>query len=246
MGGRFGKYGDLKRRQALRRGRKEISGFDKSRQKALRSADGSLPAARGFAMDSAAKTHKSAVVAIPPGGIWGPIQGLRRQYDRHYRRWMPHITLLYPFRSGTDMPQLIPSMARVCRKIQPFEVRLTRFDLFAHTRRSATLFLIPEPAEALKKIHNALLALAPDCDDAARFAGGFHPHLSVGQLPGRQARDIRDRWQATWRPLVFTLTHIHVIQRNQPPDDIFRIVHSLPLGKPSSRNDTSDLKHHNR
>jgi hypothetical protein len=32
--------------------------------------------------------------------------------------------------------------------------------------------------------------------------------------------------------LVFTLTHIHVIQRNQPPDDIFRIVHSLPLGRP--------------
>jgi 2'-5' RNA ligase len=232
MGGRFGKYGDLKRRRALQRGRKEISGFDKSRRhKALRNADGWLPTSQAPAEDPAAKTHKSAVVVIPPEEIWGPIQGLRRQYDRHYRRWMPHITLLYPFRWGTDIPQLIPSMARACRKVEPFEVRLTRFDLFTHSRRSATLFLIPEPADALKKIHNALLAVAPDCDDVSRFAGGFHPHLSVGQLPGRQARDIRDRWQATWRPLVFTLTYIHIIQRNQPPDDVFRIVRSLPLGR---------------
>jgi 2'-5' RNA ligase len=232
MSGRFGKYGDLKRRKALQRGRKEISGFDKSRHKALPSADGSLPNPQGPVVDPAAKTHKSAVVAIPPEEIWGPIQGLRRQYDRHYRRWMPHISLLYPFRSVTDMPRLIPSMARACRKVEPFEVRLNRFDLFTHTRRSATLFLIPEPGDAMKKIHKALLEVAPDCDDVARFAGGFHPHLSVGQLPGRQARDIRDRWQATWRPLVFALTHIHVIQRNQPPDDVFRIVHSLPLGRP--------------
>lgn len=232
MGGRFGKYGDLKRRKALQRGRKEISGFDKIRHKALRNADRSLPAAQGLAMDPAAKTHKSAVVAIPPGDIWGPIQGLRRQYDRHYRRWMPHITLIFPFRPETRTPRIIPLMARVCRKVEPFEVRLTRFDLFTHTRRSATLFLIPEPADALKRIHNNLLEVTPDCDDVARFAGGFHPHLSVGQLPGRQARDIRDRWQATWRPLVFTLTHIHVIHRNQPPDDVFRITHSLPLGQP--------------
>lgn len=232
MGGRFGKYGDLKRRKALQRGRKEISGFDKSRHKSLRNAHRSLPNPRGPAMDPAAKTHKSAVVAIPPGGIWGPIQGLRRQYDRHYRQWMPHITLIYPFRPETRTPRIIPPMAGVCRKVDPFEVRLARFDLFTHTHRNATLFLIPEPADALKRIHDELLEVTPDCDDVARFAGGFHPHLSVGQLPGRQARDIRDRWQATWRPLVFTLTHIHVIQRNQPPDDIFRIVHSLPLGRP--------------
>ena len=233
MGGRFGKYGDLKRRKALQRGRKEKSGFDRTRCQALRKSGRSIPNTQRASMGVPVKTHKSAVVAIPPRDLWGPIQGLRRQYDRHYRRWMPHITLLYPFRPDTLTPRLIPLMARACRKVEPFEVRLTRFDLFARTRRSATLFLIPEPVDAFKRIHICLLDVTPDCDDVARFSGGFHPHLSVGQLPIKQSRVLRDGWQATWRPLVFTLTHIHVIQRNQPPDDVFRIVHSLPLGRPS-------------
>ena len=44
-------------------------------------------------MDSA--THTTAVVVIPPDDAWPPIQALRQRYDRQFRRWMPHITLLY-------------------------------------------------------------------------------------------------------------------------------------------------------
>ena len=43
------------------------------------------------------KTHKTAAVIIPPRDVWGPIQQIRRQHDRKIRRWMPHITLIYPF-----------------------------------------------------------------------------------------------------------------------------------------------------
>jgi len=49
------------------------------------------------------KTYTTAVVLIPPEDVWEPIQKLRRVYDRHFDRWMPHLTLLYPFagnRSG--------------------------------------------------------------------------------------------------------------------------------------------------
>ena len=35
------------------------------------------------------KTHKSAVVIIPPEEIWEPIQKIRRLYDRQGHRWMP-------------------------------------------------------------------------------------------------------------------------------------------------------------
>ena len=43
------------------------------------------------------KTHTTAVVLIPPEEVWEPIQALRRAHDRNFDRWMPHITLLYPF-----------------------------------------------------------------------------------------------------------------------------------------------------
>ena len=39
------------------------------------------------------KTHQSAVVLIPPREVWAPIQAIRREHDRHLRRWMPHVTL---------------------------------------------------------------------------------------------------------------------------------------------------------
>ncbi|MBI5480461.1 MAG: 2'-5' RNA ligase family protein [Deltaproteobacteria bacterium] len=44
------------------------------------------------------KTHHTAVVIIPPGEIWGPIQAIRQRHDQQFHRWMPHITPLYPFR----------------------------------------------------------------------------------------------------------------------------------------------------
>ncbi len=44
------------------------------------------------------KVYTSAVVIIPPKESWSSIQEIRKQYDRPINRWMPHMTLLYPFR----------------------------------------------------------------------------------------------------------------------------------------------------
>jgi len=99
MGGRFGKYGDLKRRKALQCGRKEMA-----------------------------------------------------------------------------------RLAQVCRLHEPFELRLRRFAFFVHAHRNATFYLVPEPAAAIKALHQALLDKVPDCSDVALFTGGLASHLSLGQM----------------------------------------------------------------
>jgi 2'-5' RNA ligase len=233
MGGRFGKYGDLKRRKALGRGRREKSKMEKIRLTTLRSRRDLRPHGQKGSPKSTTKTYKTAVVAIPPDHLWGPIQGLRKQHDRHYQRWMPHITLLYPFRPVGAFEQVAPLLTRVCRSVEPFEVQLIRFDLLIHSRRKATLYLIPEPARALKGLQKALLETVPDCDDVTRFAGGFTPHLSVGQFRSQEADAYRAKLQATWQPLAFTLAHVYLIWRNDPPDDVFRIGPVLSLGASS-------------
>ena len=230
MGGRFGKYGDLKRRKALQRGRREKSKLERTNLTSLRSRGCLLPSKQRSSPPYADKSYKTAVVAIPPDHLWGPIQGLRKQYDRNYRRWMPHITLLYPFRSVSAFEQVMPALAQACRSLEPFEVQLTRFDLFAHSRRNVTLYLVPEPARPLKVLQKALLEIVPDCDDMTRFAGGFTPHLSVGQTRNQEAHALCAGWQASWQPLAFTLAHIYLIWRNDPPDDVFRIGPVLSLG----------------
>lgn len=230
MSGRFGKYGDLKRREALKRSRKEKAKLGRVNPIALRSRNTLFTTPKKSSLLSATKTYKTAVVAIPSDHLWGPIQGLRKQYDRHYRRWMPHITLLYHFRPVSSFEQVLPILAQACRSFKPFEVQLARFDLFAQSRRNATVYLIPEPAAALKALHKALLEIVPDCDDVVRFAGGFTPHLSVGQVRSQEAHTLCSGWQATWQPLAFTLTDVYLVWRNNPPDDVFRIGSVLSLG----------------
>jgi 2'-5' RNA ligase len=232
MGGRFGKYGDIKRRKALQRGRREKSKMERARLTTGRSRKGLPPHRQSAAPRNTARSYKTAVVAIPPHQLWEPIQRLRKRHDRHYRRWMPHITLLYPFRPVTAFAQVAPLLTQACRSLEPFEITLSRFDLLIHTRRKATLCLIPEPAAALKELQNALLERVPDCDDASRFAGGFRPHLSVGQIHSRKARALLTKLQAAWQPLAFTLSHAYLIWRNDPPDDVFRKGPVLSLGGP--------------
>ncbi|MGD8494409.1 MAG: 2'-5' RNA ligase family protein [Desulfobacterales bacterium] len=231
MGGRFGKYGDLKRRKALQRGRREKSRIEKTRLTSARRRRGLPPSSQRASAQHSAKTYKTAVVAIPPDHLWGPIQRLRKQHDRQFRRWMPHITLLYPFRPATAFEQVTPHLSEACRFVEPFEVKLSRFDLLIHSRRKATLYLIPESAGGLKALQKALLEIVPECDDVTRFAGGFRPHLSVGQTSSQEADALRARLQATWQPHVFTLTQVCLIWRNDPPDDVFRVGPVLSLGR---------------
>jgi 2'-5' RNA ligase len=231
MGGRFGKYGDLKRLKALQRGRREKSKIERANLATMRSRSGLRSHVQRASPRNTDKSYKTAVVAIPPDHLWEPIQRLRRQHDRHYRRWMPHITLLYPFRPVSAFEQVTPLLTRACSTLEPFQVKLSRFDLLFHPRRKATLYLIPEPAGPLKELQKALLETVPDCDDVTRFAGGFTPHLSVGQIRSRQTRALCAQLQAAWQPLAFRLSQVSLIRRNDPPDDVFRTGPVLPLGR---------------
>lgn len=233
MGGRFGKYGDHKRRKALQHSRRAKSEHRRFGAHARGGRSKPVPGIRTASSASLAKTYKSALVAIPPDDVWPPIQALRQQYDRHYRRWMPHITLIYPFRPPSAFEALTPLLVQTCAAMQPFEIQLARFDLFIHNRRKATLYLIPEPVKALAELHNALWRIVPDCDDVRCHANGFRPHLSVGQTRSQDARALCAGWQAMWEPVAFTLAKVYAIRRNDPPDDIFQIGLELPLGRSS-------------
>ena len=114
MAGRFGKYGDLKRREALQRGRKEKARLAKASSVDRRNRQRNIPSTRTSLQPADQKTHKTAVVVIPPDDLWAPIQALRKQYDRHFRRWMPHITLLYPFRPPASIERVAPILAQAC------------------------------------------------------------------------------------------------------------------------------------
>lgn len=178
-----------------------------------------------------AKTHSTAVVLIPPAEVWPAIQTIRQQHDRNAHPWMPHITLLYPFAPRSSLAEILPALADACAEVNPFAITLARFDLFTHGRRGATLFLAPEPAAALVALQTRLWETVPTYDDTRRHGNGFTPHLSVGQARGAtEALALREALAPSWQPLTFTAEAIQLIWRDESPDDVFRVAHSLPLG----------------
>lgn len=179
--------------------------------------------------DVATKTHTSAVVLMPPPDVWEPIQAIRRRHDRQYRRWMPHVTLLYPFRPREQFGDAAAALAQACRAVEPFQVELAEIRTFERPG-DCVLWLAPEPAEALRRLHEALWRAVPDCDDLRAFPDGFTPHLSVGQARPERLGELLAGLQRGWRPLRFQATDIGLIYRRQPPDDVFRVDRTILLG----------------
>ncbi len=181
-------------------------------------------------------THRTAVVIIPPREVWAPIQHLRRQFDRQYRRWMPHITMIYPFRPPSEFDRLVPVFAPVVAAFPFFDVTLREVYYFRHRNQRYTLWLKPEPAETLVHLQDAIQRLVPACNHVQRYPGGFTPHLSIGQAHGRTHLEQRLQYvRHYWKPITFTVTALYFIWRNDPPDDVFRIGCQIPLGESSLR-----------
>jgi 2'-5' RNA ligase len=174
------------------------------------------------------KTHHSAVAVVPPEEVWGPIQAIRRRYDRQIHRWMPHVNLLYPFVPRSAFAAAAQRLMEAYGSFEPFTVTLADFRSFRHGSGRCTLWLAPEPAEGLRRLQAALQAAFPDCDDLSRFPAGFTPHLSVGQFASAaECETVRGQLQADWMPLTFTLTEVDLLARGE--DGPFVIDRRVPL-----------------
>lgn len=180
------------------------------------------------------KTLQTAVVLVPPEEAWEPIQAIRREHDHQFRRWMPHVTLLYPFRTREQFDQVEGPLREAAKQIEPFELRLMEFRRFHHGRGHYTLWLAPEPTEGMVRLQSALQSAVPDCDTVSRYRAGFTPHLSVGQV--RRAKvlaRLEAELQAAWTAqggLSFVAREVSLIWRGPPPDDLFRVDRTINLG----------------
>jgi len=180
------------------------------------------------------KTHKTAVVLIPPEEVWGPIQEIRRRHDRNVRRWMPHITLLYPFRPSEKFDAVVGPLEEASRTVEPFRIRLAEFDRFDHGRDNFTVWLKPAPAEPVCALQAALQAVAPDCDDVIHD-GRFVPHLSVGQARGRRnVERLMESLRPAWQGVEFPADRVSLLHRSDDPEDVFQLARTFPLAGESA------------
>jgi 2'-5' RNA ligase len=174
-------------------------------------------------------TYKTALVVIPPAEVWPPIQAIRIKHDAKVRRWMPHITLVYPFLPHAEFEAVSERLATACREVPAFEVELAEFRTFRHGRGNYTVWLRPDPQAPLVGLQTLVL----DAVFGTRPSGprrAFQPHLTVGQVRGKsETLRLVGELQAAWQPVRFTVSGISLIWRGEPPDDVFRVAMDVLL-----------------
>lgn len=135
-------------------------------------------------------TYKTAIALLPPSSITWPIEAVRFVHDKNFKRWPPHINLIYPFlaspleTSDSNAPRLSQAIQARLEKatsgIRAFSVSLCADSpgTFHHSKTSKTVWLGPVPDVIVKQLQAALQAEFAECDSDRR---AFVPHLSVGQ-----------------------------------------------------------------
>ena len=177
------------------------------------------------------KTYKTAIVLIPPQQVWEPIQQVRRVHDKQFQRWMPHITLIYPFLPKDQFSSLRKKIDKIFSEQAPFVTSLSEFQYFRHHTNTFTIWLKPNPERRISELHESLWQLFPSLDDTRHFIDGFTPHLSVGQFVGSKAElfDLMNELQSTWEPIKWKIDRLYLIYRNDLPDDVFQIGEEIRL-----------------
>lgn len=176
------------------------------------------------------KVYTSAVVVIPPQQNWAPIQEIREKYDRQINRWMPHITLIYPFRPKEEYISLEKKFSKICKNINPFEIYLKHFNYFNHGKQQYTLWLNPEPVDLIINLQATILKIVPNCNDVNKYKHGFRPHLSVGQIQGKNnLLEIIKNLQDNFNEILFLLNEIFFIVREKNKTSQFEIKNEFNL-----------------
>ena len=174
------------------------------------------------------KSNTSAVVIIPPKKIWTPIQEIRKRYDRHINNWMPHITLIYPFVSEDEYSSIEKEFSDKCSEIKQFEITLNSFHSFNHKRQQYTMWLNPEPINLIQKLQAQILRIVPKFNDVNKYKNGFIPHLSVGQIVGKNnLNNVINDLQNNWTTLTWQIRKICFISRKKSKTSRFEIVKQL-------------------
>lgn len=220
----------------------------------LRMSSSSTAAADGPSppLFSGRKLHQSALALLPDADtpLYSSIQATRRVHDKHFKRWPPHVNILYPFVPEAEFEAAAQVLHKALFSFAPIDCTMARVGFFEHGKSSCTAWLAPQTTEAaaagttadasgkdlrpsphpgIVQLQSACQGAIPHCNDlTASFGGRFTPHLSLGQF--RTKEDVQKFVDSLdWAAEPFPVRSVFLLARDGP-DDPFSIRYVVPLG----------------
>jgi len=186
--------------------------------------------------------HTSALCLIPNPEFWPPIQTIRSKHDRAYKRWMPHINLIYPFCPYSEFENVSKELSKELENIPPFWVSVDDFGHFKQ-RKAWTVHLKPttDPGLEIERLQaiceKLILPETKDLDSKKKNQKRpFRPHLTVAQFKKSEAPEevkvLKSNWEKTFGShsgaAKFLVSHVYLISRISQTDP-FRVRYAIPL-----------------
>jgi 2'-5' RNA ligase len=170
-----------------------------------------------------------AAVIIPIPSAERIVAEHRRELDPAASLGVPaHVTVLYPFVPPRKLDgEVVSRLSAVVRSADPFECTFSRCDWFGED----VLWLAPDPDRPFRDL---TMAVANEFPDYPPYGGAFDdpvPHLTVGEVKGGTADQLRAAEAAVTPklPIVVRIEHALLIAGSREPGS-WRTVLTLPLG----------------
>lgn len=203
---------------------------------------------------SGRKVHQSALALLPDPAtpLYSSIQATRQAHDKHFRRWPPHINILYPFVPESEFEVVAQVLHQALASFTPIEddCIMARVGYFEHYKSSCTAWLAPQTPEAaavsnitnvgrkdfrptphpgIIELQATCQSAVPHCSDlSSSFGGQFTPHLSLGQF--RTKGDVQKFIDSlNWEAQSFPVRNLFLLSR-EGPHDTFCVRFIVPLG----------------
>jgi len=127
---------------------------------------------------------QTALAILVPSKLQTEINTLRKIHDKAYKKWEPHINILYPFVESSLLSYAI-SVLRAhlsIHPVPPFSAKIDDVGTFEH-RRNATVFLKlgEESEEKICELRKRLVDALGRDEKEGTHDGVFRPHLTMGQ-----------------------------------------------------------------
>lgn len=174
---------------------------------------------------------QTALAIVVPYSHSGDIDALRSVHDKAFRKWPPHLNILYPFVDPEHLESALKILGQKLRE-QPEKLQITLNDVDAFRHRyNATIFMKPhdETQERLVRLRNVLVQGLGRRESEGTVDGEFRPHLSIGQVSLQEnAVDALLEKAGRLEMLSWECTSLTVLKRKSSGD--MEEIAELPLG----------------